>query len=75
MFKNNFSYSRVIKNIRVEFVFKKNFSYYRVIKNIRVIRVIRVQKKIVSFVFKYFIRVQKQSFLSCSNDVVMMFIA
>ena len=39
------------------------------------IRVIRVQKIIVSFVFKYFIRVQKQPFLSCSNDVVMMFIA
>ena len=33
------------------------------------------KKKIVSFVFKYFIRVQKKAFLSCSNDVVMMFIA
>ena len=50
----------------------------RVIREIRVLKIFVLfvfKKNIISFVFKYFIRVQKQPFLSCSNDVVMMFIA
>ena len=43
-----------------------------VFKNI--IGVLKIFVSFVRFVFKKIIRVQKQSFLSCSNDVVMMFI-
>ena len=62
----------LIREIREIRVLKKN--NIRVLKKYSCYSCYSCSKKIVSFVFKYFIRVQKKSFLSCSNDVVMMFI-